>query len=93
MLCNSIFKELSPYIEKPRNDLKIRFRGFSGQFMTSFYWEFSKQNEIFKSRENVLTGQQHIQWYFDTADAILAPKLWLPKKVKSKKIKVCLNLK
>ena len=53
MLCNSIFKELSPYIEKPRNGLKIRFRGFSGQFMTSFYWEFSKQNEIFKSRENV----------------------------------------
>lgn len=44
-------------------------------------------------RKMFLTDQQHIQWYFDTADAILAPKLLLPKKVKSKKIKVCLNLK
>ena len=29
--------------------------------------------------------QQHIQHDFDTADAVLAPKVWCPKKIKSKK--------
>ena len=59
----------------PRNDPKIGFLGFSEYFMTSFYWEFSKLNEIFMSRKNVFDKSVGFRM-----DAVSAPKLWLPKK-------------